>query len=357
MKKYLIVLLIALGCNMANSQILYTEDFNVYTTGNVGTDITGTIPGKGGWYTKSVIGGFSPNPAAGTNTDYQIIAEPNKGNAVEIPPMNLVGDFNRFLYRTDLKTYWQQRTPGNNVFKLAFDVFCTSFDDETRTTIHFFSDEGRLVSVGLHDELGYICRDIGNRNHTSSFPLGLPFMLNKTPIQLPVNTWTTLEVYIDYNNNKIYFSIPSINYTVVENAGYNFDLSGIEHDDSPVQLMFFTAKNADVVPVNATTTRFDNINISAQNTVPVVTVGITEQLVEKFNIYPNPATNVVNISNSDNMPVQQITVYDVNGRQLSSQTFQNETEIQLNVTNLASGTYMLHLQTKQGTAVKKLVKK
>jgi len=182
-------------------------------------------------------------------------------------------------------------------------------------------------------------------------------MLNKIPIQLPVNTWTTLEVYIDYNSNKIYFSIPSINYTVVENAGYNFDLSGVEHDDSPVQLMFFIGKYADAVPVNATTTRFDNINISAQNTVPVVTVSVNEHLSSQFNLYPNPATNVVNITNSENMLVQQITIYDIAGKQLNTQTFNNQAEIQLNVENLSNGSYMLHIQTNKGMAVKKLVKK
>ncbi|UUV22601.1 T9SS type A sorting domain-containing protein [Paenimyroides aestuarii] len=357
MKKLLLIITTLLGVYNLTAQVLYNETFDSYNWGNVGTDITGAIPGKGGWYTKSVIGSFSPNPAAGANTDYQIIAEPNKGNVVEIPPMNLVGDWQRFLYRTDLKTYWQQRTPGNNVLKLAFDVFCTSFDDWTIIRIHLFSKEGRLVTYAINPEVGYISRSIGNRNNNSIGAVGSVFMLNKTPIQLPVNTWTTLEVYIDYNSNKIYFSIPSINYTVVENAGYNFDLSGVEHDDSPVELMFLKSKYPDVVPVNATTTRFDNINISAQNTVPVVTVGLNEQLAEKFNLYPNPASSVVNITNAENMQIQQITVYDVAGKQLSTQNYNNETEIQLNVEHLASGTYMLHLQTHQGTAVKKMVKK
>jgi len=173
MKKYIICFLLSICFNLACGQTLYTENFNSYTTGNVGTDISGTVPGKGGWYTKSVIGSFSPNPAAGANTDYQIVVEPNKGNVVEIPPMSLVGDFNRFLYRTDLKTYWQQRTPGNNVFKLAFDVFCTNFDNETGIRMHLFSNEGRLLTYGLHQDSGYICRNIGNRNNNSIGAFGL----------------------------------------------------------------------------------------------------------------------------------------------------------------------------------------
>ncbi len=89
----------------------------------------------------------------------------------------------------------------------------------------------------------------------------------------------------------------------------------------------------------------------------IVTLSTNEQLSAKFNIYPNPATNVVNITNNENMLVNQVTVYDISGKQLSMQSFNNEAEIQLNVEHLASGTYLLYLQTTEGIAVKKLVKK
>jgi len=356
MKKCLAIVLIGLFFNSAYAQVLYTENFNSYTTGNVGTDITGTIVGKGGWYTKSVGAGF--NPVIGTNSDYQIVAEPTRGNVVEIASFKQAGEYQHFLYRNDLKTYWQQRTPGNNVLKLAFDVFYTGYDDKAATIIHLFSNEGRLVNYGLTKENLYIARSIGTRLNSNVNAMGLALLLNGKPLQLPLNVWTTLEIYIDYNTSKIYFSIPSINYTVVENAGYNFDLSGVEHDDSPVQLMFFHAKGADMMPtVNSSAPRFDNINISAQNKVPVVTVGLNEHLSSQFDLYPNPATNFVNIINSENMLVQQITIYDIAGKQLNTQTFNNQAEIQLNVENLSNGSYMLHIQTNKGMAVKKLVKK
>ncbi len=57
------------------------------------------------------------------------------------------------------------------------------------------------------------------------------------------------------------------------------------------------------------------------------------------------------------MVVQQVTVYDIAGKLITTQNFNEQAEIQLNVENLASGTYMLHLQTNEGTTVKKLVKK
>ena len=103
--------------------------------------------------------------------------------------------------------------------------------------------------------------------------------------------------------------------------------------------------------------RIDDINISAQNTVPVVNLSINEFLSEKFSLYPNPASNSVTITNSENRQVNQIAVYDVSGKLISIQPYATQQEVRLNVENLASGTYMLHIQTASGTAVKKLVKK
>src|SRR5690606_23589009 len=116
----------------------------------------------------------------------------------------------------------------------------------------------------------------------------------------------------------------------------------------------FLSQNINVEEVSS---RVDNIKITALKSVPPEVLSTANFLAEKFNLYPNPATNVVNITNNENMFVKEVTVYDTTGKLISTQNYNNETEIQLNVENLASGTYLLHLQTAQGIAVKKMVKK
>ena len=86
-------------------------------------------------------------------------------------------------------------------------------------------------------------------------------------------------------------------------------------------------------------------------------LSVNHFLSEKFNLYPNPSSDVVNISNSENMVVNKVDVYDVTGKLINTQEFSNEIEIQLNVETLNSGTYLLHIKTNEGIAVKKLVKK
>lgn len=249
---------------------------------------------------------------------------------------------------------------------MSFDIFTQQAD--SRSAVIFLSNETVDLFTAGYDAasrvLGFtIPRDRG-KTPTSTFYFFLRFH-NGSNVVLPVNTWVTIEVYIDYDNSEIYVSLPLQNYTIKHKLDYTLLLGGVDNegnplpDDSPVKLRFlgYGGINAHPNQKNPFRLRIDNINISGQNTVPTVNLNVNQQLAAKFNLYPNPATTKVNITNSENMLVNQITVYDIAGKQLGVQTFNNEGEIQLNIENLANGTYLLHIQTTEGTVVKKLVKK
>ena len=71
----------------------------------------------------------------------------------------------------------------------------------------------------------------------------------------------------------------------------------------------------------------------------------------EFSIYPNPATNgFVNITTSSNAAIN-VSVYDVIGKQVLSQTINNR----LDVSNLKTGVYILQLNQNGATTTKKLV--
>ncbi|MBA5792201.1 T9SS type A sorting domain-containing protein [Flavobacterium sp. xlx-214] len=361
LNKYIFVLFVLLVNNTTNSQVLYTENFESYPIGNIGTDVTGQIPGVGGLYTVSAID--TKSSAVTSNTEFQIVTEPSRGKVAQIDPMAIKGEWYRVLYRTDLKTIWQQRTPGNNVLKITFDMYCGASGNNgtglASTNMELQSDKGTLASIGYHPYHQYIGVDVKPEFKRIKGALG-PFLFyaNGQPLKVPANSWVTFEVYVDYNNSMVYFSIPALNYTFAKNTGtYILDLNGIEHDDNPVWLSFDTGKFTDVIPIQPNTPKIDNINFSAQNTVPTVNLSAESVLATQFNVYPNPATTIVNINSAENKHVSKIAVYDVAGKLLSTQSFNNETNLQLNTESLASGTYMLHIETNEGTAVKKLVKK
>lgn len=78
------------------------------------------------------------------------------------------------------------------------------------------------------------------------------------------------------------------------------------------------------------------------------TQGIDNAQANAISVYPNPTTSLVTISGD----VQQVQVIDVTGRKvMEAQTSQ------LDMSNLANGTYMLRVTNAEGTTYHKVVKR
>lgn len=95
----------------------------------------------------------------------------------------------------------------------------------------------------------------------------------------------------------------------------------------------------------------DNISVTAQS------LSADEFLSNSFSMFPNPAENIVKLTNTKNILVNQVSVVDINGRTVSSSNFDGLTEASFDVSNLNSGVYFVNIDTDQGVAVKKLVRK
>lgn len=331
MKKYLLLITTSLFTQIGNTQVLLSEDFNSYPTGHLNNDYTGATVGQGGW----VVLGLSNGSATA-----MVAAEAGKGNVLTFL-IKGTSDGASFKQNNGIvQGLWNNRTIGNNVLKLEYELYgLGNFD--AFLGLHFFYNNTHyfpLMITRFHsDNPNYY---ISSRHH-SNF-LNLIIMEKYNVNTFPYNTWIKIEMYIDYTNKKAYTYIPILNLFGVDSA---------INIMNPENILFGAAelKPGSVV-------KYDNIKLTALSSVPSYILSATKIASAKFNIYPNPTTNVVNITNSENMLVEQVTVYDITGKQLSTQTFNNESQIQLNVENLASGTYMLHIQTNAGLAVKKLVK-
>lgn len=78
---------------------------------------------------------------------------------------------------------------------------------------------------------------------------------------------------------------------------------------------------------------------------------------DKFAVSPNPATNVINITNNAAITLTKVTVTDINGRVVLAKELSDVTEAQLNVSELNSGVYFVNVDSVEGTAVKKFIKR
>src|SRR5690606_38903337 len=184
----------------------------------------------------------------------------------------------------------------------------------------------------------------GNILSYSSNYSGSSIILQYTPISR--STWLKFIFYIDYVNKKVHFRIPSL--TI---SGENDFDAGTPPDIPSVMAFIVSTVN---VLFQQSVFKLDNFVISAVNTVPL---NIQEWISSKFNVFPNPVNDVVTITNNENIGIEEIVVYDMDGKRVKEQKCKNESEIQLNIKDLASGVYMLHIKTKEGVTVKKIVKK
>jgi hypothetical protein len=86
------------------------------------------------------------------------------------------------------------------------------------------------------------------------------------------------------------------------------------------------------------------------------TAGVNDNLASHFSVFPNPASNVVTISNKSGILIDRIEISDVNGRTVRQTNVGNITEAQSAISDIASGVYMMTVLTDKGNMVKKVIK-
>jgi len=82
------------------------------------------------------------------------------------------------------------------------------------------------------------------------------------------------------------------------------------------------------------------------------TADLIQQDEISFNLYPNPATDFINVE-VENTKLFSYKITDLNGRQILDGTTQNKGVI--NVQSLSKGTYLLQIQTENRMGVKRLI--
>lgn len=311
-----------LTLSSVNAQVLFSDDFESY---NIGPFLNNTNQ----WTVNSFY------------NDVRIFNEPNRGKVLawgwNTSPIGLFSSASCLrsitLYEID------KRDPGNDVLKWEFEFWSKDF---TGNLAELFE------SIVGFDGVDYYFRCNVNAND-STIDSSVTYPANyKKPYN---HSWIKVEVYFEYfeitDTWEIHIYIPILKYWAVQKRS----------NPIPLGLIYLNFGVYKPIPsYSGALIKYDNIKLSAVSHRPAF-VNVNEWISSKFNVYPNPAINVVNITNSENMLVKQITIYDVTSKLLSTQTFNNELELQLNVENLATGTYMLHLETNQGIAVKKFIKK
>ncbi len=91
------------------------------------------------------------------------------------------------------------------------------------------------------------------------------------------------------------------------------------------------------------------------NKIPQNPIGLNETSVSTFKVFPNPSTGNFYV-HSDKDIIDEITLFDVNGRQHFQRTFNgNSNQVYIENTGLSSGLYLLHVKSGERNQVVKLM--
>ncbi len=138
------------------------------------------------------------------------------------------------------------------------------------------------------------------------------------------------------DNNRTWQSVDNVNWLISYDA-----VAGYYNYNSCDTIVY---KAIGICPIQAIIdTSSDSLDSG------VVSVELLEENIE---IYPNPAKDVLNINSA--FAIKEVEIYDALNRLVEKQKSNNK-NIQLNLNNLSTGSYIVNIKTAKGSVKKKLI--
>jgi hypothetical protein len=156
-------------------------------------------------------------------------------------------------------------------------------------------------------------------------------------------------VYVATGNTVADFLASSVNYSEVvtdNGVGGVFYTKTLDISSFAGETIYVAFRHHDVTDMFSL--HIDNVEVDTSASVDSALAG-------SFSVYPNPAKDMLNISNSIGAEINSVTVSDINGRTVK-QVAANGVESQINIADLNAGVYFVNINSNQGSLTKKIVK-
>jgi hypothetical protein len=344
MIKKLLYLCIALSAfTFTNAQEFFYDNYNTLTIGNVGTNLTGTVLGQGGYYTYGGTGA--------TNSTFQVVADtPAQGNVIQLTGSSTAtGTW--FMYK-DITAGWAARTTGNNVLNVEFDIYTGAATTSKNTSrVYIYNSDGSTVLGGLSLNLetkaisGIAYYDNAGTLNTYAFNLGS----TATPVlTLTASSW--VRVGISYN---------TITRVVTwKGPGFYGSVTGATPatgTTAPSEIDYISA-TATGNTISAAS-KFDNLMARANVTENLLgNSSFNSTIIDFSNVYPNPVVDFASINLIDTI-INAITVIDINGRVVKYGNSNELVTAKIDLSDLMAGIYLMKIETDKGVSTEKIIKK
>lgn len=104
------------------------------------------------------------------------------------------------------------------------------------------------------------------------------------------------------------------------------------------------------IPASAESIGFPDNNIIL-DLVGMEVLGVNEELLSQVSVYPNPATDVINLNVPSSVELQNVSIFDVLGKEVK-----RASTSQVSIADLSAGVYILKAETSAGELTEKIVK-
>ncbi|NQY29887.1 MAG: T9SS type A sorting domain-containing protein [Flavobacteriaceae bacterium] len=239
-------------------------------------------------------------------------------------------------------------TPDDNVFELHQTVV-NSYDPNDKTCL-----EGKTISPS---EVGrYVHYMIRFENNGTANAVNIVVKDVIDTAMYAVSTLIPLHGSHEYvtrikNTNEVEFIFENINlpFDDANNDGFvAFKIKTlptlVENDTFENKAEIYFDYNFPIITDKEITTIMNPLSISDY------------KLDSSLKIYPNPANDFIKISGNNNL--KNISLYDINGRLLQEvKILGNQMEKELSLHQLASGIYLIKIQSDKGVLLDKVIKK
>lgn len=324
MKKILLSVVTFATITLLNGQTLLSENFNAFTNGSVTSDITGTTAGQNGWYTYSTVG---------SATDYTITTiDATHTKSPQITSSNTASG-SKYLF---IGINWAGRNAGNDVLNFSGEIYTGSASGGTGGGRYIFYDASGNITVGI--SYNYSTQKIqGLAYYNNAGTLG-NYAFNLGTATYPANTWIPVSLSFNKTTGQVMWKYPEgTYYTTGADAGV---------DPEEIDLVASVTTSNTVAHLPA----FDNVLISADATSKLSVNNVT-RINSTIDVYPNPATDFVNIDSKDN--IKSIRIFELSGKTIDAKLKGKTVDIK----NLPKGIYILNIETENGIISKKIIKK
>ncbi|MFT4668533.1 MAG: hypothetical protein ACI840_000462 [Ulvibacter sp.] len=155
----------------------------------------------------------------------------------------------------------------------------------------------------------------------------------------------------------IYSSEDGATFTEVPGATNTF--AQVTTGDSPPEQFAFAEVTASFMRIEVLNNYGDMFTGFAEIAFSgIAPLGVNDNVLEQtVNLFPNPARDFITISNSTDVMINSIKIYDMNGRLVNQVKVDSASDQTINVSELTTGMYLINITSDQATVVKRLIKK